>query len=489
MTPSGEDEVENGRGEEKAVSLCPPPPSIDTTGTDQTKRSESASPATTRTTEDEEVESSPSSSLNACSRRLDEYWQRDAEVERGVGDKDGRWRGSTLCGSEQEWNDDDAAKNVPGAPGGVGPPRLPTPTTLEGLRVQSDLRQIGSLLVALGIGAYVSSFMLQAELIEGGMPTESVEGVKLAQLTATTLQTVMGLFATAVGFVAMTVTPINSRKFHLVAKWLVAVINGAGPVGLIITIVRVAQGACVPPEQNQFIPHSFEPTETDVRFVAAMGILGISSVCSTLIGGLTVMSLNLCAYLGCQPVDKNRGYYIVRFGYYNVIVFLGGVSQLALGIYLLLRYGGGFYDDAIRITVYAVHSPEMAVVAGAVQTIVPVYGWSRAAGWLPRGDVDDHSFLYASAFLWVTTTVFQIVIQPAYAMGRGALTAVGATYSAVYLGTFIMPPYLDYLVRNTPVRIPPEYFGLSSAQVEERVDPLCRCFGLTSERMLAKERL
>jgi len=67
--------------------------------------------------------------------------------------------------------------------------------------------------------------------------------------------------------------------------------------------------------------------------------------------------------------------------------------------------------------------------------------------------------------------------------------AVGAMYLAVYLGTFIMPPYLDYLVHNTPFLNPPEYFGLSSAQVEERVDPLCRCFGLTSERMLAKERL
>jgi hypothetical protein len=91
----------------------------------------------------------------------------------------------------------------------------------------------------------------------------------------------------------------------------------------------------------------------------------------------------------------------------------------------------------------------MTIVVGAAQTIYGIYGWCRAAGWLKMGSKSDHRFMIATLVTWIITMALQIIVQPSYGGGVVYL-AERATYAAVYLGNFVMPAWLDYMVRVTP---------------------------------------
>lgn len=290
------------------------------------------------------------------------------------------------------------------------------------------MRQLGGLLLVLGIGAAHSSLALTAVLVDGMTGRRQFAGFRLPALSATIIQSALGMTAMAVGFYTMLFSPI-SRRAHLFAKVLVGVVN-LGPISFVITIVRLIQGAREPPEDNEFIPPEMDPNSDDISFVVGMGILSLISVCGTLIGGLTVVGLNLCAYLGGQPVDKHRGYYLIRYGYYNILTFLGGISQSVLGIYLGNRFGWGPYRNAVHVAVYTVFFPGIATVVGAVQTLYALYGFLRAMGWVDMSRKNDQSFMIATLACWLVTMILQIIVQPSY--GDGAqFDAEGATYAAV----------------------------------------------------------
>jgi hypothetical protein len=191
--------------------------------------------------------------------------------------------------------------------------------------------------------------------------------------------------------------------------------------------------------------------------------------------------LGLCAYVGQQPHGKDRRYYRVRYGYYNLLVIIGGGSQLALGIFLWIKYGCGPYADAVHIAVYTVFFPELTTLVGLIQTAVGVYGWSRAVGWLPFCTTTslqhDASYLYATLGSWIVTTILQCLVQPSYAPSL-QFDAEGATYTAVYLGFFVMPAWLDSVCRQTPSEVRPEYYGLPPG-TPARQDPVVQWLGLT----------
>jgi hypothetical protein len=76
-------------------------------------------------------------------------------------------------------------------------------------RNRSEMRQLGGLLVILGIGAANSALALTAAIVEGGCGTMQIDGVKLPALIATLIQVAMGMIAMAVGFITLVATPIS----------------------------------------------------------------------------------------------------------------------------------------------------------------------------------------------------------------------------------------------------------------------------------------
>jgi len=214
-----------------------------------------------------------------------------------------------------------------------------------------------------------------------------------------------------------------------------------------------------------------------------MGILVLIAVCATLIGGLTVLGLHLCAHYGRVPHSRHRAYYVLRLHYYSIHVWLGGLAQCLLGIYLWTRFGFGPFETPVHVAAFTIHFPAIAAGVGGLHMALGVYGWGRAREWSwlsikKSEDLDPHDYRFCRflGMVWILTTILQFVLQPAYAQDD-FLISESATVACVYLGFFIMPAALEEWIRTTPLKPRPEYYGLPRhASYQE--DMLCRWFGL-----------
>ena len=330
--------------------------------------------------------------------------------------------------------------------------------SLGKLHSKSMLRQLGGLMFVLGIGSAFSTMALIATIVDGMAGEEQIEGFLLPIFVGNLLQLGCGLTSMACGFVALVFAPFPSQKFHKFVKFTTAIVN-LGPIAVVITLLRICQGASDPPEFNQFIPYEMNPTQSDIRFCAAMGALVLISVCCSLIGGLTVLGLHMCAIMGGQPHSRHKAYHRIRLVYYCLLVLVGGFSQTLLGIYLWIQFGFGPYPDPVHVPTYTVHFPLVSILVGVVQLAMGFFG----IFYKPKGKYnqkDDNRFLHVITLTWIVTTILQVVFQPSYG-DNVEYNAEPATVAAVYLGFFTMPAFLDYLVRNTPIQPNPEYYGLS----------------------------
>jgi hypothetical protein len=352
------------------------------------------------------------------------------------------------------------------------------------LRLQNETRQLGAVLLVLGIGTTFSTFALLSYLLEGQAGKSQIQGFKLPVLVANLLQVISGMVAMVTGMICILQAPLDSPFFHKWSQWMVVIVN-LGPISLIITIVQLAMKRHLigddessSMDELDFFPEDWETTSRDVHVAIAMGILSLISVCATLIGGLTVTGLHLCALQAKQPHARSKRYHSLRYGYYNIQVVVGGMSYLVLGVYLWSRFGLGPYYEAVHVAVYTIHFPLVAVLVGSMQTGMGVYGFLRAIGKCRMGTIDksdDYSFLYLTCATWIVTTCLQFLLEPAYGAGESG-QAKGATIGCVYLGFFIMPAYLDHLVRTTPYVVHPQDYGLSADADAGRPDLLVKWF-------------
>lgn len=312
-------------------------------------------------------------------------------------------------------------------------------------RRKSALRTLGSLLLILGSGAAHSALALTAVVIEGMGGRDQVEGFNLPILVGSILQCSCGMASMVIGL-CTTLCPSLSKKSHLFAK-LLLLLGNLAPITIIFSIIRVMMGARQDPSAGSFIPAAMDPTRNDVYFIAFCGIIALIAVCVTLLGGINLLSSNLCAFIGDQCMTRNRLFYMLRYAYFCFLVTLGGWSQLLLGVYCWTRFGSGPYADAVHVTVYTIFLPQLTCIVGLVQTVVGFFGLLRVVGWSRIGGAEDHRFEFASLVSWLLTMLFQIVVQPSYARGN-AYDAEGATFASVYLGFFIIRVWLDYCVRG-----------------------------------------
>ena len=141
---------------------------------------------------------------------------------------------------------------------------------------------------------------------------------------------------------------------------------------------------------------------------------------------------------------------------------IGGLSYeyTVLGVYLWSRFGCGPYKEAVHVAVYMVHFPIVAVLVGLMQMGMGVYGFLRAIHVCSMNNKDDYKLFHVTCATWIVTTILQCPVEPSYGAGE-TFQAEGATIASVYVGFFLMPVYLDHLVRTTPLRVNPQDYGLS----------------------------
>jgi len=339
-------------------------------------------------------------------------------------------------------------------------------------RRKSEMRTLGGLLLILGSGAAHSALALTAVVIEGMGGRDQVRGFNLPVLVGSVLQCASGIASMIVGMYTMLAAPISNTT-HKLAKMLL-VIGNLAPITIVFSIIRIIMGARQDPSAGIFIPAAMEPTRNDNKFVAFCGIIALVAVCVTLLGGLTLLSSNLCAFIGDQSMTRNRLFYMLRYGYFCFLVTLGGWSQTLLGFFCWSRFGCGPYVDAVHVTVYTIFLPQLTCIVGFIQTVVGFFGLLRVLGWSRVGGAEDRRFEYASLVSWLITMLFQIVVQPSYASGD-AYDAEGATFASVYLGFFIIPVWLDYQVRVTPKQVWPDYYAIGN-DTRPKPDRLVKVF-------------
>ena len=412
-------------------------------------------------------------------------------------------------------------------------------------KITTECRQLGSILVLLGVGTTYSTMSLIGYLLEGMSGEQQIEGFRLPLVVANFIQLVSGVASIVTGmYCLLALRPVQGPNtfFHKWCKWLVVIVN-LGPISLIISIIQLCLGTVEIDTKSlevmdhdtgdmhnethmmmnidemssfEFVPSALHPTSNDVIFVVCMGILNLVSVCATLIGGLTVCSLQLCAYQAYQPHSRTKHYHLIRLGYYCILVIIGAVAQIALGMYCWCHYGFGPYIDvydgssiAVHIATHIIQVPLLPIMVGTFQLGFGYYGFNiayrtklnntavesdnvqiglfdQAAGEnkqrLPvRNQVFDedgvnrNTFQFIALMTWLITFFLQFLFPPAYGEDHDFLSN-GASFASVYMGFFIMPVYLEYLVRTTPTFGCAETYGLPYDAPSGRPDLLVGCF-------------
>lgn len=226
-------------------------------------------------------------------------------------------------------------------------------------------------------------------------------------------------------------------------------------------LTDVAKGAR---SGEAFIPAAYEPSETDVRFVGAMGMMGILGYGSGFLGSLSFIHFSLYAFQAGKPGDRPGYYYAGRLTFYTFANFLVGLAQLMLGIYVLRSVGSGpLPDGPVSVAMFLVNFPEISVTVGLVQVLNALYGMVRSFGF--HGGENDSLFQATTLFQAICTIVLQVLVQVSYAPG-GTAAAAAPSQTMITLGISVIVAYLDFKMRITPDALPRNYYGLEEVEVE-----------------------
>jgi hypothetical protein len=129
-----------------------------------------------------------------------------------------------------------------------------------------------------------------------------------------------------------------------------------------------------------FIPAAYDPSEGDVRFVGAMGMLGILGYGAGFLGSLAFIQFALYQYQSGNAQSRPGSYYRGRLSFYCFELFLVGLSQFLLGIYTISSFGKDPLDFPVGVAMYTVYFPEISIFCGLLQILVSIFGFCRSLG-------------------------------------------------------------------------------------------------------------
>jgi hypothetical protein len=340
----------------------------------------------------------------------------------------------------------------------------PFKATIGNLRYQSDMRQIGALLMVTGMCAIIKPLASIASLI-GPDGTTASSGIPLSSLFAGFSLVSIGILSVFTGYNQIVHDWGNKKLTGALMIWtqtaFIPYFTGMVAVG---RAARTGQA---------FIPSDYNPTESQVHFVGAMGILGIISYGFAFVGSISFMQFSLYAYQAGKPESRGSKYYHGRMGFYTGMLFLAGLSQLMLGAFLASNFGeggGALEHGAIAVKMYVVNFPAISMLVGLVQMCNAVWGFARSRGMLIGGgcssssDSDsDISLFQVSMFVgWFLQVTLQIITQVSYSVGMTHAPAA-PTFFCLSFGLNLMPAFLDFKMRNTPETILlPEFYGMDA---------------------------
>ncbi len=331
-------------------------------------------------------------------------------------------------------------------------------------RFKADKRQIGGLLLLTAIVATVQPLASIASLI-GPDGTTASEGIPASSLAAGIFQVFMGTVGVFVGYMSL----VHDQGNKYLTGFLILITQLAF-VPFLTDLTAVGRGARSDPLDNGFIPLEYNPTKTDVRFVGAMGMLGILTYGTSFLGSLGFMEFALYSFQAGKPGARSASYYGGRFVFYTSLLALAGLSQLMLGIYILSNIGSGpLPEGPVSVAMYFVNFPELSVFVGLYQLLTGLYGIFRS---ISIGSKTDHTFQVAIAVQWLLMLSIQIMTQISYAPGDTAAASASAI-ACLSLGLNLLPAFLEFKMRTIPEELATDavtYYGMLEETVKDKPD-------------------
>jgi hypothetical protein len=365
-------------------------------------------------------------------------------------------------------------------------------TTLGQERFKSDSRQIAGLLMLVSTCALIFPMADIASLV-GPAGTTPNEGLGLAFLIASIIVVSVGILGIIIGYL-QTIHDYGNKHltglFLIIIQltWMVSSQRSVAlnPTQVVIVIcltsalphfessmsqpfltnlTAVGQGAR---SGAAFIPAEYNPSAADVKFVGAMGMMGVLGHGSGTVGSLALAGFALYAFQVGKPGDRPGSYYGGRLTFYAFALFLVGIAQFLLGIYVLVNFGTGpLPNGPIVVAMFVVNFPEISVFCGLLNVLTSIYGGARSYGMLSSKDDDSYSMLML--FGWVCNITLAVMVQVAYNPADAA-AAAAPSLSMLTSAVYAINAFLDFKMRSTPNDIPADYYSEEGGTQKEGLD-------------------
>jgi len=348
-------------------------------------------------------------------------------------------------------------------------------------RLRSDRRQLGGMLLAMGVCVTFQPLLGMESLIgfTSDMGGEAFNRRWL--ISCGILQIIFGILAMVVGYLAVVHDYGNRRLTGTLIlltqlSWI-PFATGIVQIGATISPPYITDTRTSWSDElvfleeyvvNPFIPEDYLPNKNDVIFLGSMGLLGLITYGVGFFGSLAFLEFALYSFDAKKPTRRDSMYYRGRLLFYSFVILIAGMSQILFGAYILFEFGGGRLSPPIGIAMYRVSFPAITVAIGALQMVVGYHGVGNYLRLFPVGP-NSNNFQILALVSWVLQLILQYIVQIGFVEGNENSTAL--TSLALYsFGISILPPFLDYKMRTTPISMSEENYNSASRDVELLID-------------------
>lgn len=323
-------------------------------------------------------------------------------------------------------------------------------------RFQSDMRQFGGLLMLL---SFCTVVMPLANIVSAfgpnGANSKDPSTIPLWGTVAGLCVFVFGVTGVLTGYMA-TVHDYSNRYLNI---FLMIAIQTAW-IGYITDMVAVGQASQLPAATNAFIPLEYNPEDVDVKFVGAMGILGIMVYGFGFVGSMSFMVFSLHAYTTGKPESRSGSYFSGRMVTYSSVLAVAGLVQFLLGAWCQGRFEMNVLGEdggPVAVAFFIITYPGISMYIGLLQMVNGIWGITRAQENNKNKKNSIPIYQLSLGFQWINVLVLQDIVQIGYLPG-GMLAPVAPFLACWSLGLTLMPAYLDHKMATLPETFPEDYY-------------------------------